>query len=421
MIKILQRKFILTAMIAITVLLVVLLGVINVFNIVSVSHSIDSTLKDIVDSAQMMGGMGRNPFYSIGDDSFDNGEAPENTDNGVDDGVAYFSVTLDEDGNAILLSMDGISSVTQDEAVLMAQSVFESKSVSGSDGEYRYMGYTTIFGSGITYVFMDTGTFKDGVLRVVALSALAGVGCWGLMLLFVSILSKKFIRPIAQNMERQKNFVTDAGHEIKTPIAIIQANAEALELFNGESKWTKNIKEQTGRLSALMTNLLTLSKASENYEKPVMYDVDLAEIVEKNVEMFKDPAALRGVMINYENTCPCMVKGDKDQFARVASLLLDNAVKYAPGMSEIDISISDVSKNMILKITNDCEELPDCEPERLFDRFFRPDSSHNSETGGTGIGLATVRAIMEQYKGNASCVYEDGRISFVMTFLKALK
>lgn len=435
MIKVLQKKFILAAMMAITILLVVLLGAINVFNFTSASKEIDEALNDIVSSNQMTinfsdsspFGNFQNNFSSGGSQirEGDNGEGEgEGEGEGDDDtfsgdNVAYFSVTLDTSGNAIVIVMNGVSSISQDEAVLMAQEVFDTKSVSGSEGDYRYMGYTNPNSSGITYIFMDTNYYKSGILRVVALSVLAGIACWFAMLLLVFLLSKKFIRPIAENIERQKVFISDAGHEIKTPIAIIQANTEAMELFNGENKWSRNIKEQTAKLTGLVSNLLTLSRASETYEKPVVYDVDLTQIVNRNVEMFKEPAAIKAKLISFDVTESIIVKGDKEQFNRIVSLLLDNAVKYAPQMSEISIDIESAAKTVTLKITNDCEQLPECEPERLFDRFYRPDSSHNSSTGGTGIGLATVKAIAQQYGACAGCVYGEGEISFLVTFKKA--
>ena len=435
MIKVLQKKFILAAMMAITILLVVLLGAINVFNFTSASKEIDEALNDIVSSNQMtINFSDSSPFgnfqnnFSSGDSQIregDNGEGEgEGEGEGDDDtfsgdNVAYFSVTLDTSGNAIVIVMNGVSSISQDEAVLMAQEVFDTKSVSGSEGDYRYMGYTNPNSSGITYIFMDTNYYKSGILRVVALSVLAGIACWFAMLLLVFLLSKKFIRPIAENIERQKVFISDAGHEIKTPIAIIQANTEAMELFNGENKWSRNIKEQTAKLTGLVSNLLTLSRASETYEKPVVYDVDLTQIVNRNVEMFKEPAAIKAKLISFDVTESIIVKGDKEQFNRIVSLLLDNAVKYAPQMSEISIDIESAAKTVTLKITNDCEQLPECEPERLFDRFYRPDSSHNSSTGGTGIGLATVKAIAQQYGACAGCVYGEGEISFLVTFKKA--
>lgn len=435
MIKVLQKKFILAAMMAITILLVVLLGAINVFNFTSASKEIDEALNDIVSSNQMtINFSDSSPFgnfqnnFSSGDSQIregDNGEGEgEGEGEGDDDtfsgdNVAYFSVTLDTSGNAIVIVMNGVSSISQDEAVLMAQEVFNTKSVSGSEGDYRYMGYTNPNSSGITYIFMDTNYYKSGILRVVALSVLAGIACWFAMLLLVFLLSKKFIRPIAENIERQKVFISDAGHEIKTPIAIIQANTEAMELFNGENKWSRNIKEQTAKLTGLVSNLLTLSRASETYEKPVVYDVDLTQIVNRNVEMFKEPAAIKAKLISFDVTESIIVKGDKEQFNRIVSLLLDNAVKYAPQMSEISIDIESAAKTVTLRITNDCEQLPECEPERLFDRFYRPDSSHNSSTGGTGIGLATVKAIAQQYGACAGCVYGEGEISFLVTFKKA--
>ena len=424
MIKVLQKKFILTAMIAITILLVVLLGAINVFNFTSASKEMNEALDEIVDSLQTA----ENAISSSegpADNFRNNFNTYENIFHDADigdfnaDGTAYFSVTLDTSGNALVIVMSGISSISEGEAVIMAQSAFDTKSVSGSDGDYKYTAYTSPSSTGITYVFLDTDRYKSGVLRVIALSVLAGLACWGLMFVLVFFLSKKFIKPIAENIDRQKVFVSDAGHEIKTPIAIIQANTEAMELYNGESKWSRNIKEQTVRLSGLVSNLLTLSKASETYEKPVICDVDITAVVNENVEMFKEPAALEGKIIDFDASQTLMVKGDKEQFSRIVSLLLDNAVKYAPKMSEINVTLSLSAKNVALKVTNECDELPDCPPERLFDRFYRPDASHNSQSGGTGIGLATVKAIADRYGAAASCIYGDGEISFLVSFKRA--
>ena len=424
-------------MLAVTILLVVLLGAINVFNFTSVSKDIEEALDEIVSSNQLTinfsaGGPFRNMnSYESTEDSFGNFQSGDDAENEEDegdgqssggfssDGAAYFSVTLDTSGNALVIVMNGVSSVTQDEAVSMAQGVFETKSVSGSDGDFRYTGYTTPNSSGITYVFMDTSYYKNGVVRIGLLSLLAGAACWLAMFLLIFFLSKKFINPIAENIERQKMFISDAGHEIKTPIAIIQANAEALELYTGQSKWSRNIREQTAKLTGLVSNLLTLSKASETYEKVVVYDVDLTQVVRSNVEMFIEPAAMKAKLLNFDVNESIFVKGDKEQFGRIVSLLLDNAVKYAREMSEIDIEIIPSAKTVCFKVTNECDELPQCEPERLFDRFYRPDSSHNSATGGNGIGLATVKAIAERYDAHSSCVYGDQKISFLVEFKKA--
>ena len=411
-------------MIAITILLVVLLGAINVFNFTSASREMNETLDEIVDSLQTAenaisssegpAGNFRNNF-----NTYENIFPDADLGDFNADGTAYFSVTLDTSGNALVIVMSGISSISEGEAVVMAQAAFDTKSVSGSDGDYKYMAYTSPASTGITYVFLDTDRYKNGVLRVIALSVLAGLACWGLMFILVFFLSKKFIKPIAENIDRQKVFVSDAGHEIKTPIAIIQANTEAMELYNGESKWSRNIKEQTSRLSGLVSNLLTLSKASETYEKPIICNVDMTAVVNENIEMFTEPAALQAKLISFDASQTYMVKGDKEQFSRIVSLLLDNAVKYAPKMSEINVSLFTSAKTVTLKITNECDELPDCPPERLFDRFYRPDASHNSQSGGTGIGLATVKAIADRYGASSSCIYGDHEISFLVSFKRA--
>ncbi len=156
-----------------------------------------------------------------------------------------------------------ISTVTEDEAVEYAESAAAAGDASGREGRFRYRIAPSRDGRGSVAVFLDVSADERSMLIVAVLSLLAGAACWLAALLAAVLLSRRATRPIAESMERQKQFITDAGHEIKTPLAIIRANADALELHQGESRWSRNIQRQTERMDELMKRLLTLARLDE--------------------------------------------------------------------------------------------------------------------------------------------------------------
>ena len=158
------------------------------------------------------------------------------------------------------------------------------------------------------------------------LSGALGLICWGFMLILVIILSKKAICPIAENIEKQKQFVTNAGHEIKTPLAIISANTEAMELYNGENKWTKNIKKQVDRLNGLMKNLLLLAKMEES--KIVYQKFSLSEMASEISESFFEPISLKNIAFETKIQPDIILNANSEHIRQLFSILLDNAVKY---------------------------------------------------------------------------------------------
>lgn len=321
----------------------------------------------------------------------------------------YFIAYADENGRILFIDTSRNAEITQDEAYSIAQTAVSKGKPAGRINEYRYKATETESNIGTAYVFLDITQGKNSVLRVIFLSSVLTLLCFGLMLLVTIGLSKKAIKPIAENMEKQKNFVTDAGHEIKTPLAIIMANTEALELRTGETKWTKNIKDQTNRLSVLMQDLLSLSRLEDTKTDKMLETVSVSEITADTVSMFYESAALKRVMIK-ENIQPDIeMKADREHLMRLVSVLTDNAVKYCSDESEIEINLSKHDKKIILTVSNVCDALPDCDSQKLFDRFYRGDSSRG-QNGGYGIGLSAARAITELYKGKISAQYQDENI-----------
>lgn len=403
MIKVLQRKFVFTAMIAVSILLLILLGTINIVNIVMIRTETNKTLAII----------------SEADGSFDHIQPPPNSTLPSDFRTEpkderdkflssnFFIVKLNENGQVFFTDVSRTSLVDETSAEELALSVLDEGTSSGKTGKYRYQISNSRMGNETVIVFLDTSEEIFSYVRVLFLSCGIGIICWILMLFMIIFLSKKAIRPIAENIEKQKQFVTNAGHEIKTPLAIILANTEAMELYNGENKWSKNIREQTIRLNDLMKNLLLLAKMDEDSTEIIKTEITLSALLTENIQYFTESLKLRSITLQTEIQPNVTIKANKEQMLQLISILLDNASKYANNNGTVFVSLQKNDKRVKLVIKNSCEKLPDTSPYKLFDRFYRDDKARTQKTGGYGIGLSVARSIVEANKGSITAEYEN--------------
>lgn len=430
MVKQLQKKFIISAMLAVTILLVVLIGGINVFNYLTTSNDNDRLMEmlcysfetstkwsadttDNTQSPQSINGTQKNTTADISGSQNnpdfppqDNGTKPPDDkknngfgrhDKNAVDSARYAAVAIDKNGNIIRTDVTHISSLTEDEANAIAEALKNNASGTGTYSGFVYRISETKRAEGKVIILLDNGMQISSFFTVLFISVGAGIFGWLLMLLLVILLSKKTIAPVARSIEKQKQFVTNAGHEIKTPLAIILANTDAMELHNGENKWSKNIRAQTLRLSGLMQNLLMLAKMDESSAKLPMCSFDISTAAEDTVNAFIEPAALKGVMIEQDIQKGLQLNGNRDSIVQLITVLLDNAVKYTESGGMIRAKLSGNDKNIALSIANTCEPID--HPEKLFDRFYRGDSARTQKNGGYGIGLSVAQAIAELHKG----------------------
>ena len=453
MIRTLKRRFIVAAMIAVTVLLVALLGAVNAVNAWTTSQETGRLLENLV----QMEAQGRPGFREgEGPPAFPEEERPpvrpdeepeqgggptnESAEAGAEASEAwelreegprrgfmmdalteddrlsavYFTVRVGSDGTAAA-DVSRISSVTEAEAAALAERARAAGKTEGRLESFRYASAVNREGETV-WVFLENSSRRNAVLRVAELSALAGVGGWLLMLGLVVLLAKRTIAPIAENMERQRQFVTDAGHELKTPLAIIQANTEAMELIAGENKWSRNIKAQTQRLTELTRNLLTLARAEELPAQGSFAPLDLSALVEKTAQMFQTPMERKQLRLEAELEPGISVRGSETQLGNLCSILLDNAVKYATPGSALKLRLKAGEKTCTLRLENRCERLPDCPPDRLFDRFYRGDAARTQSSGGFGIGLSAAQVITLQHRGRLEAEYPaEDRVAFTVT------
>ena len=408
MIRTLQKKFIVTAMIAVTVLLLVLLGAINAVNAVSASRESDQLL-ELVAAQEGFGPAPRERPAGLADPGRQGlFQRTPNEDDRLS--APSFSVRFTAAGELESVDLARVASLTEEEAASLAREALASGRTGGRLGNRKFK-IVDPSPDRRTVVFLDVSSQRFDLLRVAALSGLLGLAAWIAMLALVAALSRRAIRPIAENIERQRRFVTDAGHELKTPLAIILANLDAMELTGQESKYSRNIRSQASRLSTLMQNLLTLARIDENAVPPDTARLSLTELCRESAEMFRAPAELRRITLTTDIAEGVYVSGNRVMLQQLLSTLLDNAVKYCPEDGEIGFRLRQEDR-AILRISNSTgEERPDL--ARLFDRFYRSDSAR-SQKGGFGIGLSATQAIVRQHKGEIAAHYEGDTIVFTV-------
>ena len=416
MIKELRRKFVLTAMLAVSILLLLLLGTINVLNYNSMNEDTDKTLQMVSNYEGDANNLEQRP-----EQREDNPppvrfgmEGKNNYDAFLSSN--FFVVRFTGSGEVTYVDTRRTSAVSEDEAQSLAKEVCESGKDSGKSGRYKYLMTDSKNVGGKVVVFLDVSDEYISSVRVLLLSIGMGILFWLLILLLVILMSKKAIEPVAESIEKQKQFITNAGHELKTPIAIIQSNTEAMELYNGESKWSRNIKDQAIRLTNLVQNLLVLSRLDEQMPGQ-MEEVRFSELVTTFLNQFRQSFEERNIALHTEIQSGIRIHADKAQIEQLISIFMDNAVKYANENGTIEVYLEKKAKHVIFEIENTCEQLPDVMPQKLFERFYRGDTSHNQKSGGYGIGLSMAKSIAEQNKGTITAKYfGNNRIGFTVRF-----
>lgn len=400
MIKTLQKKFIITAMAAVSVLLVVFICALNLTNCWLSSQQTDGQLRMLADHDKPKPPERKGSFL----------KPPMDEDTAMS--LRYFTVTLNADDQVVRKDVSRISSVSEAEAEDYALSVVKKNKSIGYLSQFKYRITTSAAketeDEETTVLFLDVSGQIRSIGMVAALSVGAAILCWLGMLLLVIFLSRRAILPIAHNIRKQRQFVTDAGHEIKTPLAIIQANIDAMELINGENKWSRNIRSQTVRLNGLMQNLLTLAKMDEEALQLPKEDVTFSGLLADSVRSFEEAALCKQIRMETEIAPGIMLRGNRESLQRLLSILLDNAVKYTNDGGIIAVSLQAADKAAVLQVKNTCDKLPQGDAQKLFDRFYRGDSARTQKNGGYGIGLSAASAIVKAHQGHISAKYADG-------------
>ncbi|MBR6917887.1 MAG: HAMP domain-containing histidine kinase [Clostridia bacterium] len=318
----------------------------------------------------------------------------------------FFSVALSKDGEVLSVDAGQSGIKSEDELVEDAKSAIERGKESGKINGSMYL--VTDKGDYTLVTFMDSTKSDNNMSRLLKNALIVG-GAAIIVLFFASLLiAKKIVKPLEENDRRQKQFVSDAGHELKTPISVISANCELLSKESGDNEWISNIQYENERMASLVTELLDLSHA-ENAGMQ-MAETDLSRLV-AGAALPHDAAAFdAGYIINTDIEDGVRVVGNGAKLAQLVSILLDNAIKHSSGGNEITLSLKTSHKYAALSVENSADEIPEEKMAHLFERFYRADDARGGDEGHYGLGLAIAKAIVDSHKGEITAKYADGKI-----------
>lgn len=403
MIRKLQRRFIRIALIALTAAMVAVAGIVNAVNWFSVRRELGETLTSLAENRVMtrddmggrMAGKSRHARNLVSESR-------------------WFSVTLSEDGTVRNISLIALSDLEEQTAADLAlQAAARGGAGPAFLQDYLYVIRDDARG-GQTVWFLNCETRLAAVRTLALISGLCCLGGVLLAWLFVTLASRRAIEPTLRNMEQQKQFITNASHELKTPLTVISTNMELLQMEQPDSPWVQSTQRQTAQMRHLVDELVYLSRMEEENAPLNPETLSVEPLLREAAEPFAAMAEYQGKTLTLEAEAGLTVRGDRASLQRLLSTLLDNAVKYAAEGGAIDVRARGEGRSVILTAANDvAEPLTEEQCRQLFDRFYRADPSRNKEKqGGFGIGLAIAAAIVEKHGGRIAAAMEGRRLVF---------
>ena len=403
MFKSLRRKFVATAVGSVAVVIAILAIALNFINFNKLEERIDTTLLDASRSQALI-----KIFAEDGDDLVITKNSSSATEyNG-------FSIAKVDNNGRIIKAY-------RDDSLIADQDALQSKVIealgkgksSGFIGSYRFLKVETDVGNLI--LFLNCQRELDSYESFVKNSVLILIGVIISVLVLIILVSKRVIAPIQETYLKQKQFITGASHELKTPLAIISSNADVLEMMNGDSKWTTNIHNQVDRLTSLVNSLVVFSRMEEK-DTVERTNFDLTETLKSRIEDFDELANFQKKYIVTDIDENLNYYGEKDSIIQLMDILLENAIKYAPEDSDISVKLNKNRKHATLKVSNKAN-VKKGDLSKVFDRFYRLDESRNSSIKGYGIGLSMAQLIAEKHKETIQAYApEDGIFKIEVRF-----
>ena len=396
MIRRLRRKFVLLCMGVVVAVMVAVVALMNGFFIARANATLDGMLAFLTDNGgdfpvvddEEAPRIPRGPRQmDWGGMSMDSPEAPFIT--------RHFSVLLDAGGEALSVNTESIAAVSSEEAVLYARRALD-KAGSGYLDVYRYRVSET--DDGTLVVFLDASTQLSTARQFFIISSSVAAGVCLAVLLLALLFSGRAVRPIAQSVEKQRQFITDAGHELKTPLTIISANCEVLEMEMAGNEWLTGIEKQVARLRKLVNDLVTLSRLDEGRPTGEEARFSLSDSVCDTALAFSAAAERAGKRLRADAEPGVFINGDEAALRQLTAILADNAVKYADAGGEIRVGLRG-GRHPVLTVENDCRNVSELPLDRLFDRFYRFDPARTGD-GSHGLGLSIARSIAEAHRAS---------------------
>lgn len=331
--------------------------------------------------------------------------------------LVIYTILLD-DNNKILEVINHSNNETSSEKInSIARRILSNKNIKD-----RYIGnlylsdYSYVYSKGNTLIILDNSKIKSSLLQSLEVSLLIFIILEILVIVLSRYLTVWIIKPVKESFAKQKQFIADASHELKTPLSVIVASSEAIDITNQNSKWLKNIEYEANRMNLLISKLLDLAK-SERMEEIVLVNNNLSKTIELSLLTFEGRAFEKDIKLSYEIEDNINILMDEDSIKELVEILLDNAIKHSKKNGNIKVSLKKDSQVTLL-VQNEGDPIPKGEEEKIFERFYRVDKSRNRKDNRYGLGLAIAKNIVLSHKGKIKASSLDGITTFQVTFKK---
>ena len=398
----LQKKFILISTVSVFLVIALVFGIMLLLNISSMNKNMD-VLADRVSE-------GGGKFPGSFDEMMPPDKIPPKNEQSFDFitpetpfATRHFTVFFDENGEMEKTHTESIYSITEDTAIEYAKRAMDGGDERGWIASYRYKVFSSDKGYGV--VFVDGSMSRSAVMQSMTIAGSVLLACAALVLILIFLLSKKAVKPIAESYEKQKQFITDANHELKTPLTLILANLDIAEAELGKNEWLEDIRSEGHRMTELVNQLVALSRMDEEGQPIKATEVSFGELVADTVSEFEPLAKGRGKTLTASIDKAIAYHGEEALLYRLVGILMDNAIKYCDNGGEISVTLRR-GRRVVLTLENTYAAVNEIELNRLFDRFYRADKARTF-TGGYGIGLSMAKAIAEKHKGDITAYRKD--------------
>ena len=402
MIKKLRLKFILISMFSIFFVLSITIGAINVGNYIVIENNAQDVLTEVV--AQGTDEYGPPPFNPGDNPSSQKVELRQEH---------YFVVSFNSDGKIEKVNNTHMFIISLEECEQLASKVFTNEISGGKYGNYRYSKATK--DDGLVYVgFVDIKERLDSAVNFLILSSSISVGAYLVLLGLILLGSKIVFKPTEEAYKNQKRFITNASHELKTPLTIISADLDLIEMDNGSNEWTKSIKDQVIKLNEMTNQLVTLSKLEEEDSRFPFEDFSLNDVYLKTIDAFKTSFKKENIKFGSNISGNITMYGNKYLINELIYLFLDNSLKYTGGENKSSYFVISQNKDKIeFRFSNTLDKNDEVDVRQILERFYRS-PSNNKE--GSGVGLSIGQEIVKLHKGKIDVDKNNNSISFVITF-----
>ena len=349
-------------------------------------------------------------------------EKPNEVDNKREDNVKFmdkvvYTILLDSNNNVKEIINHSNNDINNSKINLIVNKILKSNSDDENIGCLYFRDYSYSFSSGNYLIIVDNSDVKDNMFVSLKISLVIFILLEVIIFLISKTIADYISTPVKNSFDKQKQFIEDASHELKTPLSVIIASSEALEENPKETKWLNNIKNESNRMNNLITNLLDLA-SSEYSETYKMQNGNLSKVIELSCLTFDGVAYEKGIKIEEDIEDNIYIDMDDGSIKQLIEILLDNAIKYSTSKSTIKIVLKEKNNLITLSVTNNGETIKKGEEEKIFDRFYRTDKSRNRKNGSYGLGLAIAKNIVTNHNGKISASSSDGKTTFKVLLKK---